>query len=99
MKKKVKQYGRQVEDGTLERHQVLKDFSRMLDSQVYYMSYAVPDFNCYMLLKKFTLFAFRLKRLYSFSSSNKDYSLRGCPNSERSIKVQNSDQTSQRFVS
>lgn len=34
MKKKVKQYVQQIEVGTQDRRQVLKDFSRMLDNQV-----------------------------------------------------------------
>ncbi|KVH95461.1 Major facilitator superfamily [Cynara cardunculus var. scolymus] len=34
MKKKVKQYARQIEAGGLERRYVLKDFSRMLDNQI-----------------------------------------------------------------
>ncbi|KAL4570829.1 hypothetical protein LXL04_026492 [Taraxacum kok-saghyz] len=34
MKKKVKQYVRQIEAGGLERRYVLKDFSRMLDNQI-----------------------------------------------------------------
>uniref|UniRef100_A0A1J3DUZ4 SPX domain-containing membrane protein n=1 Tax=Noccaea caerulescens TaxID=107243 RepID=A0A1J3DUZ4_NOCCA len=34
MKKKVNQYGRQLEGGNLERRHVLKDFSRMLDNQI-----------------------------------------------------------------
>ncbi|XP_024986160.1 SPX domain-containing membrane protein At4g22990-like [Cynara cardunculus var. scolymus] len=34
MKKRVKQYARQIEMGDLERRYVLKDFSRMLDSQI-----------------------------------------------------------------
>ncbi|KAJ9549786.1 hypothetical protein OSB04_022329 [Centaurea solstitialis] len=34
MKKKVKQYARQIESGGLERRYVLKDFSRMLDNQI-----------------------------------------------------------------
>ncbi|CDY13281.1 BnaC09g23750D [Brassica napus] len=34
MKKKVKQYGRQIEVGSLDRRHVLKDFSRMLDHQI-----------------------------------------------------------------
>ncbi|KAL1827231.1 hypothetical protein DCAR_0206382 [Daucus carota subsp. sativus] len=34
MKKKVKQYGRQIEVGSIDRKNVLKDFSRMLDSQI-----------------------------------------------------------------
>ncbi|CAH8358592.1 unnamed protein product [Eruca vesicaria subsp. sativa] len=34
MKKKVKQYGRQIEVGSLDRRHVLKDFSRMLDYQI-----------------------------------------------------------------
>jgi hypothetical protein len=34
MKKKVKQYSRQLEGGNLERRHVLKDFSRMLDNQI-----------------------------------------------------------------
>lgn len=34
MKKKVKQYKRQIEAGGLERRYVLKDFSRMLDNQI-----------------------------------------------------------------
>ncbi|XP_044486741.1 SPX domain-containing membrane protein At4g22990-like [Mangifera indica] len=34
MKKKVKQYGQQIEVGTQDRHHVLKDFSRMLDNQI-----------------------------------------------------------------
>lgn len=34
MKKKVKQYAQQIENKTLERRQVLKDFSRMLDNQI-----------------------------------------------------------------
>ncbi|XP_023752099.1 SPX domain-containing membrane protein At4g22990 isoform X2 [Lactuca sativa] len=34
MKKKVKQYARQIETGGIERRYVLKDFSRMLDIQI-----------------------------------------------------------------
>ncbi|KAI4343276.1 hypothetical protein MLD38_027804 [Melastoma candidum] len=34
MKKKVRQYAQQIEAGMLERRQVLKDFSRMLDYQI-----------------------------------------------------------------
>ncbi|CAL1375468.1 unnamed protein product [Linum trigynum] len=34
MKKRVKQYGHQIEVGTLDRRHVLKDFSRMLDCQI-----------------------------------------------------------------
>ncbi|EEF51082.1 SPX domain-containing membrane protein At4g22990 isoform X2 [Ricinus communis] len=34
MKKKVKQYAQQIEVGTQDRRHVLKDFSRMLDSQI-----------------------------------------------------------------
>ncbi|PSS04128.1 SPX domain-containing membrane protein [Actinidia chinensis var. chinensis] len=34
MKKKVKQYAYQIEIGALERRQVLKDFSKMLDNQI-----------------------------------------------------------------
>lgn len=34
MKKRVKQYGQQIQLGTLDRRHVLKDFSRMLDNQV-----------------------------------------------------------------
>ncbi|KAK6137563.1 hypothetical protein DH2020_028705 [Rehmannia glutinosa] len=34
MKKKVKQYGNQIENGALDRRHVLKDFSRMLDHQI-----------------------------------------------------------------
>ncbi|KAG2330500.1 hypothetical protein Bca52824_001680 [Brassica carinata] len=34
MKKKVNQYGRQIEVGSLDRRHVLKDFSRMLDHQI-----------------------------------------------------------------
>ncbi|XP_023635228.1 SPX domain-containing membrane protein At4g22990 isoform X1 [Capsella rubella] len=34
MKKKVKQYSRQLQGGNLERRHVLKDFSRMLDNQI-----------------------------------------------------------------
>ncbi|CAH2071310.1 unnamed protein product [Thlaspi arvense] len=34
MKKKVKQYGPQMEVGSLDRRHVLKDFSRMLDHQI-----------------------------------------------------------------
>ncbi|GMH09441.1 hypothetical protein Nepgr_011282 [Nepenthes gracilis] len=34
MKKKVKQYAQQIETGALDRHRVLKDFSRMLDKQI-----------------------------------------------------------------
>ncbi|EPS72025.1 hypothetical protein M569_02728 [Genlisea aurea] len=34
MKKKVKQYAHQIQVGALDRRQVLKDFSRMLDSQI-----------------------------------------------------------------
>lgn len=36
MKKKVKQYARQIEVAALERRHVLKDFSRMLDEEVRY---------------------------------------------------------------
>ncbi|CAA7018559.1 unnamed protein product [Microthlaspi erraticum] len=34
MKKKVKQYGQQIEVGSLDRRHLLKDFSRMLDHQI-----------------------------------------------------------------
>ncbi|XP_031284158.1 SPX domain-containing membrane protein At4g22990-like isoform X2 [Pistacia vera] len=34
MKKKVKQYGQQIEVGAQDRRHVLKDFSRMLDNQI-----------------------------------------------------------------
>ncbi|KAK9698635.1 hypothetical protein RND81_08G119700 [Saponaria officinalis] len=34
MKKRVKQYAQQIESRSLDRRQVLKDFSRMLDSQI-----------------------------------------------------------------
>lgn len=34
MKKRVKQYTRQIEAGALDYRNALKDFSRMLDSQV-----------------------------------------------------------------
>ncbi|KAK9668222.1 hypothetical protein RND81_13G042400 [Saponaria officinalis] len=34
MKKRVKQYGQQIESRSLDRRQVLKDFSRMLDNQI-----------------------------------------------------------------
>lgn len=34
MKKKVKQYGQQVQQGEKDRRRVLKDFSKMLDDQV-----------------------------------------------------------------
>ncbi|KAG9149255.1 hypothetical protein Leryth_003240 [Lithospermum erythrorhizon] len=34
MKKKVKQYANQMENGSLDRRHVLKDFSRMLDNQI-----------------------------------------------------------------
>lgn len=34
MKKKVKQYSRQIEAGGIERRYVLKDFSRMLDNEI-----------------------------------------------------------------
>jgi len=34
MKKKVKQYGQQLQQGEKDRRRVLKDFSKMLDVQV-----------------------------------------------------------------
>ncbi|CAL0333300.1 unnamed protein product [Lupinus luteus] len=34
MKKRVRQYAQQIDLGTLDRHHVLKDFSRMLDNQI-----------------------------------------------------------------
>lgn len=34
MKKKVKQYGQQLQHGEKDRRRVLKDFSKMLDDQV-----------------------------------------------------------------
>ncbi len=37
MKKKVRQYAQQIEVGTQDCRQVLKDFSRMLDNQVGYV--------------------------------------------------------------
>uniref|UniRef100_A0A453QID5 SPX domain-containing protein n=1 Tax=Aegilops tauschii subsp. strangulata TaxID=200361 RepID=A0A453QID5_AEGTS len=33
MKKKVKQYGQQLQQGEKDRRRVLKDFSKMLDDQ------------------------------------------------------------------
>lgn len=41
MKKKVKQYGQQVQQGEKDRRRVLKDFSKMLDDQV------MPRDRCY----------------------------------------------------
>lgn len=35
MKKKVRQYANQIQDGALDRRHVLKDFSHMLDNQVF----------------------------------------------------------------
>lgn len=35
MKKRVRQYAQQIEVGAIERRHVLKDFSRMLDIQVF----------------------------------------------------------------
>jgi hypothetical protein len=34
MKKKVKQYGQQLQQGEKDRRRVLKDFSKILDDQV-----------------------------------------------------------------
>jgi hypothetical protein len=39
MKKRVRQYGQQMEQGTQDRRHVLKDFSRMLDNQVFVVSF------------------------------------------------------------
>lgn len=53
MKKKVKQYAQQIQQGTQDRRHVLKDFSRMLDNQVKVRLYHVlcdnhvsSTFNC-----------------------------------------------------
>lgn len=35
MKKKVKQYAQQIEEGAQDRRYVLKEFSRILDNQVW----------------------------------------------------------------
>lgn len=56
MKKKVKQYAQQIENGVLDRRHVLKDFSRMLDNQVslnfsylkcYWWNILEVFFNCF----------------------------------------------------
>jgi len=39
MKKRVRQYAQQIQQGTLDRRHVLKDFSRMLDNQVFAVSF------------------------------------------------------------
>lgn len=38
MKKQVKQYVQQMEEGAKDRRRVLKEFSRMLDDQVWILS-------------------------------------------------------------
>jgi len=38
MKKRVRQYAQQIQLGTQDRRHVLKDFSRMLDNQVFLFS-------------------------------------------------------------
>jgi len=38
MKKRVRQYAQQIQLGTQDRRHVLKDFSRMLDNQVFLLS-------------------------------------------------------------
>ncbi|CAH2078206.1 unnamed protein product, partial [Thlaspi arvense] len=55
MKKKVNQYGRQLQGGNLERRHVLKDFSRMLDNQI--------EKIALFMLEQQGLLASRLQRL------------------------------------
>ena len=42
MKKKVKQYGQQLQQGEKDRRRVLKDFSKMLDDQVMLRDGSLP---------------------------------------------------------
>ncbi|KAG8374842.1 hypothetical protein BUALT_Bualt10G0037600 [Buddleja alternifolia] len=55
MKKRVKQYGNQIEAGAIERRHVLKDFSRMLDIQI--------EKIVLFMLEQQGLFANRITRL------------------------------------
>lgn len=55
MKKKVKQYTQQIENGMLDRRRVLKDFSKMLDNQI--------EKTVLFLLEQQGLLAGRLSRL------------------------------------
>lgn len=56
MKKRVKQYAQQIELGTQDRQHVLKDFSRMLDNQVYSLScLAFSIFGLFLVHFNFTL--------------------------------------------
>ncbi|ESQ38303.1 hypothetical protein EUTSA_v10029436mg, partial [Eutrema salsugineum] len=68
MKKKVKQYGRQIEVGSLDRRHLLKDFSRMLDhqkiSRVRIKLLLKPVFGC-MQIEKITLFMLEQQGLLS----------------------------------
>jgi len=56
MKKKVKQYGQQLQQGEKDRRRVLKDFSKMLDDQV-----MLRNRNLWPLISSFYLICFNLQ--------------------------------------
>jgi len=56
MKKKVKQYGQQLQQGEKDRRRVLEDFSKMLDDQV-----MLRNRNVWRLISSFYLICFNLQ--------------------------------------
>lgn len=60
MKKKVKQYGQQLQQGEKDRRRVLKDFSKMLDDQVMLL-----DRNLCKVISSYSLVCFNLQTLAS----------------------------------
>jgi hypothetical protein len=60
MKKKVKQYGQQLQQGEKDRRRVLKDFSKMLDDQV-----MILNKNLCKVISSKSLICFNLQNLAS----------------------------------
>lgn len=74
MKKKVNQYGRQLQGGNLERRQVLKDFSKMLDNQVLHLLPSPKFLDNFIKTKLLNLKCIRRSRKSHCSCwSNKGY--------------------------
>lgn len=110
MKKKVKQYVQQTQNGGRNREQVLKEFSRMLDDQVKQTEFPSkyerkkrPELlikNVVLVLPlniKFLLC--RLRRLCSFFCNNKAILLAESRNWEKSVHCSWNKQMHPKFLS
>ena len=65
MKKKVKKYGHQLQQGEKDRRQILKDFSMMLDDQVMPLNWSR---NLHKLISTSSLICFNLHTNFSLDS-------------------------------